>query len=64
RGESRVRAHPSIREFRLKARPGDRVKQRTSIGQDCGHLLHASASSVTRLQLHKTLGQQFAIEVD
>ncbi|MGB5306614.1 MAG: ATP-grasp domain-containing protein [Gammaproteobacteria bacterium] len=64
RGESRVRAHPSIREFRLKVRPGDRVMQRTSIGQDCGHLLHTSDSPVTRLQLHNTLGQQFAIEVD
>jgi hypothetical protein len=64
KGESDVRAHPATREFRLKTAPGDRIPRRESVGQDTGYLLHASDSPLARLQLHKTLKQQFAIEVE
>ncbi len=63
KGEALVREHPAIREFRLKVSPGDSIKPRVSVGQDTGHLLHASDSPVARLGLHETFRQQFAIEV-
>jgi biotin carboxylase len=64
KGESRVRAHPALREFRLKIGPGDRIARRESVGQDTGHLLHASKTPAARLQLHNTLKQQFVIEIN
>ena len=64
KGESGVRSHPAMCEFRLKTAPGDRITRRESVGQDTGHLLHASDSPAARLQLHDTLRQQFTIEVD
>ena len=64
KGKSLVCAHPAIREFRLKVRPGDRISRRDSVGQDTGYLLHVSGSPQARLQLHNTLSQQFAIEVE
>jgi hypothetical protein len=64
KGESLVREHPSTREFRLKIRTGDRIMRRESVGQDTGYLLYASNSPAARLELHNTLKQRFAIEVD
>jgi biotin carboxylase len=64
RGESRLRAHPAMREFRLKIRPGDRVAPRGSVGEDTGYLLHASASPAARLALHATFRRQFAIKIE
>jgi len=64
KGESPLREHPSTREFRLKIRPGDRIPRRESVGQDTGHILHASDSPAARLELHNAFRQQFAIEVD
>jgi hypothetical protein len=63
RGESMVKAHPSMRECYLKVRPGDQVTPRESVGQDTGYLLHASESPAARVQLHHELAQQFLIEV-
>ncbi|MGB5177204.1 MAG: ATP-grasp domain-containing protein [Gammaproteobacteria bacterium] len=63
RGEALLQAHPAVCEFHLKTRPGDRITQRESVGQDTGHLLYTSESPAARLQLHNELGQQFAIEV-
>ena len=63
KGESLVKAHSSIREFHLKARPGDQITRRESVGQDAGYLLHASESPAARMQLHHELEQQFAIQV-
>lgn len=64
KGESPLREHPSTREYRLKIRPGDRIPRRESVGQDTGHILHASDSPAARLELHNAFRQQFAIEVD
>ena len=64
KGESRLREHPATREFRLKIRTGDRITRRESVGQDTGHLLYACASPAARLELHHTLKQRFAIEVN
>jgi biotin carboxylase len=64
KGESGVRAHPGLREFRLKTAPGDRITRRESVGQDTGYLLHASNSPAARLQLQNTLKQLFTIEVE
>jgi len=63
RGESPVRDHPATREFSLKVRPGDRVRPRTGVGQDTGHLLYVCSTPAARLELHRTFRQQFAIEV-
>ena len=62
-GESWVHAQPTLREFRLKAAPGDRITRRESVGQDTGYLLHASDSPTARLQLHNLFKQQFSILV-
>jgi hypothetical protein len=62
-GESLLREHPALREFRLKVKPGDRIGPRTGVGQDTGHLLYVSDSPAARLQLHNTFRKQFAIEV-
>lgn len=64
RGESEVRSHPAIREFRLKTAPGDQITLREGVGQDTGYLLHASNSPAARQQLHTTFRQQLRIEVD
>lgn len=63
RGESLLRDHPAMREFRLKIRPGDRIAPRASVGEDTGYLLHASASPAARLKLHNTFRRQFAIKI-
>jgi len=63
RGEKPVREHTATREFRLKVRPGDRVRTRTGVGQDTGHLLYACSTPAARLELHRTFRQRFAIEV-
>jgi biotin carboxylase len=64
KGEARLRAHPAMREFRLKIVPGDRISRRESVGQDTGYQLHASDSPAARQQLHNALKQQFAIELN
>jgi len=63
KGERLVRDNPAIREFRLKVGPGDCIRPREGVGQDTGHLLHASDSPAARLELHRTFRRQFAIEV-
>jgi len=63
-GEALVRGHPATREFRLKIRPGDRIGPRKGVGQDTGHLLHASDSPAGRLEQHQAFRRQFLIEVD
>ena len=62
-GEARVRRHPATREFRLKVRPGDRIRPRTGVGQDTGHLLYTGDSPAARLELHHSFRRQFAIEI-
>ena len=63
-GESLLREHPAIREFRIKIKPGDRIAPRGSVGEDVGHLLHASDSPAARLKLHNAFRRQFAIKID
>lgn len=63
-GKSTVHAHPAVREFRLKVRPGDRISRRDGVGQDTGYLLHVSDTPKARLELHHTLNRQFAIKVE
>ena len=63
KGESLLREHPATREFHLKVSPGDSIRPRVSVGQNTGHLLHASDSPAARLEVHSIFRQQFAIEV-
>jgi biotin carboxylase len=63
KGEALLREHPATREFHLKVSPGDLIRPRLGLGQDTGHLLHASDSPAARLELQNTFRQQFAIEV-
>jgi biotin carboxylase len=63
KGEALLREHPATREFHLKVSPGDLIRPRLGLGQDTGHLLHASDSPAARLELLKTFRQQFGIEI-
>ncbi|MGD2137881.1 MAG: ATP-grasp domain-containing protein [Gammaproteobacteria bacterium] len=63
KGDDRVRAHPATREFRLKLKPGERIARRESVGQDVGHLLHASDSPAARLKRQQAFRRLFAIKI-
>ena len=64
RGEAQVRAHPAMREFRLKVKVGDVINRRASVGEDVGHLLYGCESAAERDTLYRAFRGVFAIEVD
>ena len=63
RGKSRVLDEQGIREFRVKLKVGEYLEARVGLGQDTGHIVHASASPAERLSLHDLIERELIIEL-
>jgi biotin carboxylase len=63
-GADLVRGHRSTREFKLKAKPGQRVQSRDGVGQEIGHILQQCSSRNQALALHNEVNSKLVIEME
>lgn len=64
KGKAHVLEQQGIREFRVKVQSGQVLSARSTLGQDTGYVVHASASHDERLALHELITSQLVIELE
>jgi len=64
RGKSQVLAEQGVQEFRLKVKSGQQLRERNTLGQDTGYVVHASTTPEEPLALHEFIQSTLIIELE